>query len=261
MNRKNLVLASLFILPFFAVPGRAIAITYGNPASPIGEGKFAVGLATSEIKREFVEKFSAEFRALGQNLSASDSEVVKEEFSRQTIVASFGVSDSSTIQLAFGNIAIKGEDDLKGDEFGLLYRQRIGENGEKTNFGILFSYRSAQMEDKVKFLELDLSQIDLGFGIGSETSEVVTVFGTVLFSTVSGTLDFTSAGLAALSAATSAEAGVPVVVDSAKLEFEEDSAIGLVVGAEIKPSESVFVIFEMHALFETGFGLAINFVF
>ena len=261
MNRKNLVLVSLFILPFFAVPGSAIAITYGNSASQIGEGKFSVGLAISEIEREFVENFSVEFRVLGQSFSASDTEVAKEEFSRETIVTGFGVTDSSTIQLAFGNIAIKGEDDLKGDEFGLSYRQRIGENSEKTNFGLLFSYRSAQLEDKDKFLEFDLSQIDLGFVVGSKTSDVVTVFGTILYSTVSGTLKATTRGLDVLSAETSVEVRVPVEVTLLQLEFEEDSAIGLVVGAEIKPSESVFVIFEMHALFESGFGLAVNFVF
>lgn len=261
MNRKNLALASLFLLTIFAIPYTVFAITYGNPSSSVGEGKFAVGLAVSEIKREFVEKLSISFTALGQNFSVSDSEVEKEEFSRQTIVASFGVSDSSTIQFAFGNIAIKGDDDLKGAEFSFSYRQRIGENGEKTDFGLLFSFRSAQLEDKDRFLEFDLSQLDLGFGVGSKTSETVSIFGTVLFSTVSGTLDFTLAGLAAVSEGASAELGVPVVVDSAKLEFEEDSAIGLVVGAEIKPSETVFVIFEIHAMFESGFGLAINFVF
>ena len=261
MNRQNLVLASLFLLTIFAIPYTVFAITYGNPASSVAEGKFAVGLAISEIERELVEKFSIQFRALGQNFSVSDSEVEKLEFSRQTIVASFGVTDSSLIQFAFGELAIKGDNDFKGDEIGFSYRQRIGENGEKTKFGLLFSFRSALLEDKDKFSEIDVSQVDFGFGVGSQTSDVVSIFGNVLFSTLSGTQKFNSTGLAAASAEASLLVGFPVVFTSAELEFEEDSAIGLVVGAEIKPSESVFVIFEMHALFESGFGLAINFVF
>lgn len=223
------------------LPTKASAFTYGNPNTLAEIGKFYVGVAVSEFKRKF--DISTDIKTSIGDVSFSDT--AKLEISRQLLILGFGFTDNSTLEFSLGNMALEDEDgtEVDGNEFGVLFRI----------LGFIASIRRADQENE--FFEGDFTQIDLGYGFTKEIQDKFSLYGILLFSKISGDLEANSAFLSELSAELTFLFGFPVTATSTTQEFDEDTALGFVGGFDFNPEENLSIAFEIHALFETGFGL------
>lgn len=216
-------------------PNSTYAFTYGNPTRTLEPGAFYAGLAVSEMER----KFDATLSLSTTTASASATAEEKIDISETIIVLGFGVSEDVLIEVSFGNVSLtdSGGGEIDGNEFGGLFLRK----------GLLISLRQGDV-DNSNWVG-DFSQMDVGYGISKEAGENSSMYGIVLFSKASSSLTATSSSLSEGSAV------LGVTLTSATLEFEEESAIGVVGGFEYQPSEDIALSFEIHGLFETGFGL------
>lgn len=225
------------------LPSVAIALNIGNPAVRTEIGTFYVGASVSENSRDFDITFNVSTDVVG---SGSASGSGKLDITRQYFLVGFSIGENSAAEISFGKLILEDEDggELEGNEYGFLF----------THQGFIASMTVATVENI--WWEGNFTQVNFGYMFSKDLENNLRLFGGPLFSKVSSELNATQLNLDDGSAYYSWWFGFPVVVTSATLEFEEDSVIGGILGLNINPSESMSVSFEVHALFETGFGLS-----
>jgi len=236
-------LAGLLLAGWLALPANALAITYGNPAQLEKRGEFYAGLSLFETERK-TDAISKLNSSIGPD-QLKESIVWK--LSGQYGVLGYWIADHTAVEFAAGNFSIESERgaEYAGNSYGLVFRSQ----------GILAAFHQGVLEDDDGYWEGDFKQIDLGYGISGSISEKADIYGAIIFSKFSAELDATDKNLAESSALVSAYYGFPITISSYSGEIEEDSTFGFAVGVELNPTENIRVSFEMHAMFETGFGL------
>ena len=225
------------------LPASAAASNIGNPAVRTEIGSIYVGASVSENSRDFDVTLSVTTDVVGSG-SASDSG--KLDITRQYFLVGFSIGENSAAEISLGKLILEDEGggELEGNEYGFLF----------THQGFLASMTVASVENE--YWEGNFIQVNFGYMFSKDLENNVRLFGGPLFSKITSEFDATQYNLDDASAYYSWWFGFPVVVTSATLEFEEDSVIGGILGLSISPSESMSISFEVHALFETGFGLS-----
>ncbi len=201
----------------------AFANVYGNPVPALKKGQMSAGLALEQFERDYKGYASGDM-----------------DFDRETLLFSYGVSDSGVARVAFGTFEITTPDKYDGNEYGISYRHRFGEPGKDLKKAFFFSYRTATGDGTsggIK-VDMDLTQMDIGAGVSKVTGETLSIFGGLVYSKFDAelTTGFVSG------------------------DFDADKNIGIFGGFEMKFEENMFLALEIHAMFESGIGLMFQYV-
>ncbi len=225
------------------IPTSSFSFNIGNPAVRTEIGSIYVGASVSENSRDFDVTISVTTDVVGSG-SASDSS--KQDLTRQYFLVGFSIGENSAAEISFGKLKLEDEGggEIEGNEFGFLF----------THQGFVASMTVASLENE--WWVGNFTQVNFGYIFSKDMENNVRMFGGPLFSKITSEFDATQYNLDDASAYYSWWFGFPVVVTSATLEFEEESVIGGILGLNISPSETMSISFEVHALFETGFGLS-----
>lgn len=153
------------LLALSATP--ALAGVYGNPAAPVKQGRFGIGLALASMDRTY-------------EYDNSDSET--EDVDRITFIGAYGMGDGAAIEFYLGKLEI---DALTGTEIGAGFRMNTGRMGELES-GFMARVLAANVEDDP--VEGTVFHIEGAFGVGYPIQDVGSVYGAGVVSKAAGTL-------------------------------------------------------------------------
>jgi hypothetical protein len=144
-----------------------LASVFGNPATPVGEGRFGIGVALSSTDRSY---------------EYDNSETDTADVDRITFLGAYGLSSSAAVEFYLGRLEI---DKLTGTEFGAGYRMNTGRMG-KLESGFMARVLAANLSDDP--VDATVLHIEGAFGVGYPIENVGSVYGAGVVSKATGTL-------------------------------------------------------------------------
>lgn len=148
--------------------GSALAGTFGNPASPLEEGRFGIGVGLASTDRSY-------------EFDNSDTDTA--DVDRTTVLGAYGMSGNTALEFYLGTLEI---DSLTGTEFGAGFRMNTGRMGELES-GFMARVLAATLSDDP--VDGTVFHIEAAFGVGYPIEEVGNVYGAGVVSKVTGTLN------------------------------------------------------------------------
>lgn len=145
----------------------ALASVYGNPTTPMEEGRFGLGLALSGTDRTY-------------EFDNSDTDTA--DVDRITFIGAYGMNGNAALEFYLGTLEI---DSLTGTELGAGFRMNTGRMGELAS-GFMARVLAANLSDDP--VDATVFHIEGAFGVGYPIENVGTVYGAGVVSKAAGTL-------------------------------------------------------------------------
>lgn len=206
--------------------GSAAAVLYGSPTRPYGPGRYSVGLDYSDHERD------------GESEGGATGTI---EATRTTLRAGVGVGlgPGGEFGVQVGGVSgkVEGGSTESGQEYGASYHQKLALiDGVQEE--VFLNYRYSYVDYDNSSDELEVWQYDLGFGVGKELQEGLSIYAGGVVSQMDATF-----------------------YGARDVDFEQEDLLGVYGGAEYRSAQGLGLGAEVHLVHETAFGLTVDYRF